>query len=414
MSPPPEILTKSSTKKFLKAFLLLALGFVVIFSLIACGDEEASCQCDKCGDSCLCKQSGECAATAASCACESCGAECNELCAVLCGTECTGACKKVTSLTELDALPSFRGEAPTTLSGSYDMLTQQIQTLAISNIDLIPLNDSPKRARRLGGLVENYDVYVLRIPKESNAFYSCCYIDPKDEIHGTELADAALSLTAMTDKDDFRSIITHYQRARGVDFNVDRWAANPYTFEFSWYEIPKGEEIPRERDGKVLIMITESKRCYFEDLDGNVIKYLDVAYENPSLEGQDERYVNPYIQYAYELLSDEHVYLVCDENRKGGAYTFEAHILGWGGEPMVGRETRLASETTLLTYIFLSGLELEYSGGEAYVSTPEVYAATYAEMIALSEFQSGEIKTIETDGTRKYLFSLERLLAKKG
>lgn len=399
--------------KLLKAFLLLALGFAVIFSLIACGDEEASCQCDKCGDACLCKQNGECDATS-SCACESCGAECKELCAVLCGTECTGACKKVTSLTELDALPAFRGEAPTTLSGSYDMLTQQIQTLARSYIDLIPSSASMNRAHRLGGLGENYDFYILRIPKENNAFYSCCYI-PKN-IYERELADVALSLTEYgTANDDLRSTITYYQRARGVNFNVDRWAAAlAFDAEFSWYEIPKGEEIPRERDGKVLIMITETKRCYFEDLDGNVIKYLDVAYENPTLEGQDERYVNPYIQYAYELLSGEHAYLVCDEKRDGGAYTFEAHIVGWGGAPMVGRETRLASETTLLTYIFASCLELEYSGGEAYVSTPEVYAATYAAKIALSEFQSGEIKTIETDGTRKYLFSLERLLATKG
>ena len=54
-------------------------------------------------------------------------------------------------------------------------------------------------------------------------------------------------------------------------------------YPISWYEIPKTEKIPREIEGKFLVIISESRDVIITDIDMNEKEVIKVYFENKKI-----------------------------------------------------------------------------------------------------------------------------------
>ena len=140
---------------------------------------------------------------------------------------------------------------------------------------------------------KTYSGFIVSQASQVDDYYTCGYVS--NDI-----------------KDTLNSMIAYGTKWIGRNYYISKYnialtsgKIDSKEYPIVWYEIPKNEKIPREIDGKFLVMITESKDVTISDLDGNLVKDIKLFFENKEL--YDKKLSNSNERYNFLISNREYL-----------------------------------------------------------------------------------------------------------
>jgi len=217
---------------------------------------------------------------------------------------------------------------------------------------------------------ETYSGLIIKHTSLIDDYYTCGYVS-------NEIKDTLNSIMFYGgDKWIGRN---YYISKYNLALSIGRISSEEYPI--SWYEIPKTEKIPREIEGKFLVIISESRDVIITDIDMNEKEVIKVYFENKKI-------------YENELSENDSRYDFIISNRE--YLIFKDKEIGWNFETIL--------ETDSLINPTSSGLEIKYYNGLPYLNIGVV--PIYNEVDLRESYDYKE----EKKGKTYYYFQLKDII----
>lgn len=226
----------------------------------------------------------------------------------------------------------------------------------------------------LGNFNERYDSkaysgFIVSQTSQVDDYYTCGYVS--NDI-----------------KDTLNSIIAYGKNWIGRNYYISKYnlaltsgKISSDEYPIIWYEIPKSEKIPKEIDGKFLVMITESRDFTISDLEGNIVKYIKLFFENKEL--YDKKLSDSNERYKF-LISNKEYLVFRNENSS------------WNDEIII--------EISSLIEPTSSGFKMKYYDNVAYVNVGTIPIYNENDLRLIYDYKNEKI------GVDYYYFKLKDII----
>lgn len=157
----------------------------------------------------------------------------------------------------------------------------------------------------------NYKSYLVSTSSSINDFYLCAYLsnDILEIIENTEYFEpyGNLSWNLWLGKNYY---LIKYKNAVSYNKTIDY-----QIYPIKWYKVPINKEIPNEIENSFLILISEIKDVYIENLDKSDAMCIDLIIERQDLYSETiSNFDYNNYQYSIQILDSDNINLIFDYN----------------------------------------------------------------------------------------------------